>query len=68
MAHVKMNAPKIIQNVAETLQKSSFSVTVSAGYNKDDELIVTVNGKSVLPNEELSMTGEILNGQLRLWA
>lgn len=59
--------PKIIENVARTMNKSSFSIRCEAGYNKDDELVVKVSGGCSLPTETKEMEGEILEGKLRLW-
>jgi hypothetical protein len=59
--------PKIIENVARTMNKSSFTIRCEAGYNKDEELIVKVSGGCSLPTETKEMEGEILEGKLRLW-
>ena len=59
--------PKIIENVARTGEKSSFSVRCEAGYNKDEELVVKVSGGCSLPIEPKEEKGEILEGKLRLW-
>ena len=59
--------PKIIENVARTGEKSSFSIRCEAGYNKDEELVVKVSGGCSLPIEPKEEKGEILEGKLRLW-
>jgi len=59
--------PKIIENVARTMEKSSFSIRCEAGYNKDEELVVKVSGGCSLPIEPNEVKGEILEGKLHIW-
>ncbi len=59
--------PKIIENVARTQNKSSFSIRCEAGFNKDEELVVKVSGGCSLPTENREMKGEILDERLHLW-
>jgi len=67
IAQAEELVPKIIENIARTMNKSSFGIRVEAGYNKEDELVVKVSGAANLPTESTEMAGEILEGRLRLW-
>jgi hypothetical protein len=58
---------RIVQNVGDTGEKSTLTITVEASYNKEDELVISTGGKCVLPLEKTEQKGEILAGQLRLW-
>lgn len=59
--------PRIVENVSQTLNKSSFTIRCEAGYNKDDELVVRVAGTCTLAAKTKEVHGEILDGKLRLF-
>lgn len=60
--------PKIVENFVYTGgAKSALTLKISLAYNKNDEVEATIDGAMSLGSEPATLTGEILNKQLRLW-